>query len=190
MIPELYQEYRPNSIENARWGGTGRSADFTHPIDLGKTRGPEFGWSYFNPGRIDAKLAPEDFRVKLHEIDPRLEVSWHPLYERWVLFFRAPHIQHALSRGWARITICQYPDGTYMPLDQRLLAIAWDRSGRKNGNGKQYFDRILSEIRRDYVTKEKDHEDMVEQVAHDRWQYAKIKNIGLGSKFANHEAAD
>lgn len=192
MIPELYGEYRPDAVTGGEKHATGRVDQMSVPINMGKPQGPETSWNFFHPGRADVRLAPLTFRRQLHAIDPRLEVSWHPLHERWVCFFRQDDIKFWMCPGWKRLFMIQYPDGAYMPLDERTLGECWSRSPKVHaGEGRKYFERVVIENMRDQKRKEiRSHESDLEARARDQWRFAQIKNIGQGNKFANHEAAD
>lgn len=59
--------------------------------------------------------APEEFLRKLGEISSRLSVVWTPELERWVVWYKDP------DGGEHRITECKNEDGSYRPLDDRLI---------------------------------------------------------------------
>lgn len=189
MIPELYSEPRPGISGgklHMRDAGT-----VTVPIEKPRRIGPETSWSFFHPGRVDARFAPADFRRQLHELDPQLEVVWHPVHERWCVWAKNARITHWICAGWQLLFPVKYPDGSYLPLDARVLAAIVDRSGRKWGNGRIYWDRIQDEIRHDYVAGQRHRAEFVGQQGRDRWDFAQIK-VGYGpsngSKFTNHHA--
>lgn len=170
-------------------------------IPLGRTlarRGEErldqSPW-FFTPGDVDRVLGPEDFRAKLKEIDSRLEVVWHKVNERWVIWFHAPQeVKTPRLKGWKLIFPVQHPDGSYMPLDERTLAKVWDRTGRRYGSGLAYWNRVEAEYWREYDAKEATHKQYVRDVAGDRFDFAQIKismrGQSSGSKFANHHSGD
>lgn len=160
----------------------GTAGTFQVPIAKPKPVGPETSWGYFSPAKPDVRFGPDDFRRKLHEIDSTLEVVWHPVNERWVIWFRG-------AKGWRMLFPVQYAGSErYMPLDERTLAKVWDRSGRHWGSGRAYWDRIEAEITRDIQRKEDARRQEARDAADMQWDYRKIKNIGSGSKFANHHA--
>jgi hypothetical protein len=168
---------------------------FTTPVARPQSLGPEHSPYYFNPGRVDRLLAPEDFRRKLHELDPRLEACWHPVLERWQIWFHSPsEVTNPRMKGWKLIFRVEYPDGSYMPLDERTLAKAWDRSGRKWGSMSRYWDRVESEFWRASHRAHLEHKQIVRDIAGDRYDFAQIKvsmrGKSSGSKFANHHAGD
>jgi len=163
----------------------------TTPIARPTPKGPETSWNYFHPGRCDARFAPEPFRAEVKAIDPQLEVVWHPVYERWCVWVKNPHIQHWICAGWQMLFPVRYPDGSYMPLDQRTLATVYDRSPRKWGSAQKYFARIVDEIERDRHAATRTRESVVGQIARDHWHHAQIQ-VGYGpsngSKFSDHHA--
>lgn len=195
MLNDLYSEPTPverQQVKGGSWSSTGRSLPVSMSISRGSVRGPELSWNYFHPGRVDARFAPDAFRRRLHEVDERLEVVWHPIHERWVCFVRQPDIKFWMCPGWKRLFIVRYPDESFMPLDERTLGEAWSRHPKLyNYRGRDYFERVVLEhMREQRRTERKDYESDLEARARDQWRYAQIKNIGSGSKFADHEAAD
>jgi hypothetical protein len=171
---------------NARDIGT-----VTTPISKPKPLGPERSWHFFHPGRADAVLAPESFRRDVDAIDPQLRVVWHPVHERWCVWVKNPRITHWMCAGWQMLFPVRYGDGSYMPLDERTLATIYDRSPRKWGNGKIYFDRIVEEVKRDTDARQRHRGEYVGQIARDHWKHAQIQ-VGYGksngSKFSKHHA--
>lgn len=165
----------------------------TMPLTKPQAIGPETSWNFFHPGRVDARFAPADFRRQLAEIDPNLQVVWHPVKERWCVWAKNPHITHWICAGWQLLFPVKYPDGSYLPLDARTLAAIVDRSGRKWGNGRQYWDRIQDEIRHDYVAGQRRRSEFVGQQARDRFDFAQIKvgyGASNGSKFTQHHSGN
>lgn len=157
---------------------------FAVPVARSGPRGPEQSWHYFHPGRADVRLAPEEFRQALHDVDPRLECVWHPIHERWFVWAKNPRIRYHLCAGWQPLFPVMYPDGSYAPLDRRTLAEAWARSPRVAGKGSEHFKRVEAEITREkeaYVKQR--HQNKADQ-AGEWFDYRQIKNIGSGSKFA------
>lgn len=163
------------------------------PIAAPKAGDPASATRYFSPNRGGVRFGPEWFRRELHEIDPRLEVTWHPLMERWLIWAKNPEITFWMHPGWQLLFPVQsHPSGAYLPLDARTLAKVYDRSPRKWGNGKQYFDRIVSETRRDYERQQNDRRQHVRDAAGEQYDHAQISvsmcGKSNGSKFANHHA--
>ncbi len=194
-MQELYSEYRPDRPVS---GGRVRQralpgSAFSVPVDRpASIPSRAESWSYFHPNRVDVRYGPDWFRREIHAIDPKLEVTWHPIHERWLVWARNPLITHWMCPGWQLLFPVQTSDGRYVPLDQRTLAKVYDRSPRKWGSARQYYDRIMDEVRRDYVKKERAHREIVAQNARDGWDFAQIKvsmaGPSSGSKFANHHA--
>jgi len=129
--------------------GFGRSETFTQPIARPPKLGPETHSWYFHPFRPDIKFGPVSFRRKLHQIAEGLEVTWNPIKERWVIWKRDPKINHPICQGWKLITTVEAADGSYMPLDERILALLFERSAKKHGNLWEYWLRVEQEMARD-----------------------------------------
>ncbi len=179
----LISEHRPDlPVRGGKLQAVGDAGEFRIPIAKPKPLGPETSWRYFSPARVDVQLGPEEFRRKLHDIDARLEVVWHPVNERWMIWFRD-------VKGWRLLFPVQYAGSErYMPLDERTIAKVWDRCGRRWGSGRAYWDRIEGEIMRDLQRREDTRRQEARDAADEQWEYRKIKNIGAGSKFTNHHA--
>lgn len=192
MFDELYSEHRPDI-----GGGKLRMRDagsVATPITKPKALAPETSWNFFHPNRVDARYAPAEFRAKVHAIDANLDVVWHPIQERWCVWVRNPRITHWMCKGWQMLFPVRYPDGRFMPLDERTLAAIFDRSARKWGNGVEYWNRIQDEIRHDRQQGIKNREAMIGQQARDRFDFAQIKvsmaGPSSGSKFTTHHSGN
>ncbi len=150
--------------------------------------GPETSSWYFNPNRIGALEAPLSFRERLREVDPDglIDIRWHPINERWHVFYRKPGFTHKICSGWVLLFIVQYGDGSYMPLDERTLARLYSASAAKWGDGKQYWLAIQREFEREQERKERNANQQAVDAAMPYFEYSKIKNIGSGSKFAEY----
>ena len=169
--------------------GKRRVNPFTHPISRPKRLGPEHNPWFWHPNRVDVQFAPDDFRQQIKEIDPSYEVTWNPIRERWQVFARAPKINHPICQGWKLVFVVEI-GGEHIPLDNRTLAKAWDRSARKWGNPNAYFEAILNEIEAAEKTRERDRKRENDAGSGDYFDYMKIKNIGHGSKFVNHHSGN
>jgi hypothetical protein len=145
---------------------------------------------FWSPSRYGVRFAPEPFRSELHRLHPQLECTWHPLRERWIVWYQDPTITYALCRGWKLVLVVQTSWGAYVPLDARVFAVLHERSGFQLKNGAQYFDRICREIERetDALARHREADDDAKTSA--QWDATLIKNIGHGSKFARHHAGD
>lgn len=157
---------------------------FRIPLRNPEAVSPEYLFQYFHPQFAGIREVPEPWRTRVREIDPRLRVVWHPVRERWVVWFQEPTAANPYSRGWKLVLPWENPyDGSYLPLDERLLATIWARSSRKTP-GMQYWERIQSEVIRDRMKKEQERQQLSRDIAGDYFDYRQIKNIGLGNKFA------
>ena len=143
---------------------------------------------YWYPQRVGVKFGPEGFRKRLHEIHEGLEITWHPIRERWQVWTRLPRVQFHLCPGWMLLFNVETSEGEYCPLDERTLAAVFERSGKKWGNGLNYWNRIESEHRRDADAKQQSRDDATDDRSSEQWEYMKIKNIGHGSKWTNHHS--
>lgn len=141
---------------------------------------------FWNPSQGGVRFAPDDYRAKLHAIDPELDITWDNYNERWNVWVKNPKLAASLNRGWTLLFILRYADGSYMPLDERCLARVYEISAQKWGNGKQYFDAIQREWDRDKEKAELERKQEVNDTSGDYYDFMKIKNIGQGNKFTNH----
>lgn len=173
----------PALLSGGRWAATHSDktglGEWRIPLKNPPKLGPETNWTYFPPSRVDSRPAPAWFLEKLHEIDPRLSCNWHPVRERWVIWFREDN-KWRMIMPWAN----PYRDWAYLPLDERCLANVWDRCGRVHGSGLKYWERIEAEVWRDIAARDKARHDLVNDVSGDYYDYRQIKNIGQGNKFA------
>jgi len=147
---------------------------------------------WFHPGRPETRSRTPDpiFQRKLDQDFPGIHVNWHPLKQRWQVWTRSNRVQTPYCRGWLLLFTLEDEQGDYVPLDERTLVVIWDRSARRWGNGKQYFNRIESEIAHEKRLRAAAHDDERDYKAGEYWDYTKIKNIGSGSKFTRHHAGD
>ena len=148
--------------------------------------GPEYNPWWWNPSRPEAGRAPRWFADKLEAVDPTLELTWNKLTQRWQVWARKDRLQNPICRGWQLLFIHQDSDGSYLPLDERLLARLFSASADRWGNAKEYFRSVEREIER---RREKQHaaslQDSIDR-AMTVFDYSQIKNIGKGSKFATY----
>jgi hypothetical protein len=169
----------PNGIGGRKVG------NISQPLSTEKV-GPEHSPWYWNPNRVGVKFAPDWFLTKLHDLDPDLTITWSPIHENWIVWMKSPRIQSPLCTGWALLFIVKESDNSYRPLDERIFARLFSASARKWGKGRDYFLAIEREMERDREKKEKNRNDDVRHSAGEYYDFMKIKNIGKGSKFANH----
>jgi hypothetical protein len=148
--------------------------------------GPEQLLWYWHPDRIGAGSAPEWFKTKLAEIDQDLTVTWSPIHERWLVWNRNYKVQSKWCSGWTLLFPVRDQDGSYLPLDERVLARIYAASVHTWSNAKKYFDAIEREWERDREKAKENRADDVKHSAGEYYDYMKIKSYGHGSKFANH----
>lgn len=164
-----------------------RPGQFTQAIAKPRKLGPETNPWFWNPARIGIKLAPVEFRAKLHEFAPEVEVTWNPITERWQVFTRSEKFSHPICQGWKLLWIHQL-NGEYIPLDERLFARLYSASVLAHGSAKEYFLRIQAEQERDDRKREELHRQEAIDIAMPFYEHSQIKNIGKGSKFSTYHA--
>ena len=149
---------------------------------------------FWHPNRFGVEFAPESFRQQLREIHHDLEATWHPLRERWLVWYKRPRIQHHRSKGWLLLFVVEDSSGQYVPLDTRALAACYEQSGFKWGSGKKYWARVEEESQREQMERDADREQELSDVGSDRWDHTRIqvsmRGHSSGSKFVNHHAGD
>ena len=176
--------------------GTDRSVGgFKAPVRGQAGRlGPEHNWWFWNPNRVGARPAPDWFQAKLREVDPEgfVDVRWNPIAERWAAFYRKPNLHHNICSGWQLLMKVQHDDGSYMPLDERLLAALYAASGRKWGNGREYFLAIEREMERDRAAKERRQKQEAVDLAMPTYEHSQISvsmaGQSNGSKFSKYHS--
>lgn len=149
---------------------------------------PEWGLFYWHPDRFGVQLGPDWFRRKLKDIHPDLEVTWHPLRQRWQVWYKRDRITSPLCPGWLRLFTVETSWGEFVPLDERVFAAVYQVSARAFGDGAQYWKRIEAEMKRDAEAAEKRSDLAARDFAGERYEWGKIKNIGPGSKFSNYHS--
>jgi len=192
--PLYTSEDRPDRpVTGGSWASTGDVGDIPITPTKPQALDPAQSLHYFGPNRFGVQFGPPAFRRDLHAIDPRLEVTWHPLAERWLIWVQQPEVTFWMHPGWSLLFPVQsHPSGAYLPLDARTLAKVWDRSPRKWGSGAAYYERIVQEVRRDYARQQANRQQHVRDVAGDVYDHAQISvsmcGPSNGSKFTNHHA--
>ena len=162
---------------------------FSEPIKKLDPVGPEENPWFWNPGRAGVVSAPDWFMKKVRDVDPDgfVRIVWNPIRERWQVWARDYKVNHKICQGWKLLFVVEF-DGEYVPLDNRTLAVLYQRSGRKWGNLHEYWLAVEQAMERDRELAARNRNDDVQHSAGDYWDYMKIKNIGSGSKFANHHS--
>ena len=154
------------------------------------TRDPEWEWSFWHPDRQGVKRAPAADLKTLHAFHPDLSATWHPLKERWLVWYRKPSIQHHLCPGWLLLFVWEHAvTETYLPLTIDLvIANCYARSRMLFPNGEVYLQRLLDEAERTKAAETARDQDEVQQRSKSYYDYTKIKSIGRGSKSALHDS--
>lgn len=154
--------------------------------------GPEVNPWWWSPSNVSAVFGPDDFRKRLKDIGHELEVTWSPIAERWLIFCRAPRVNHKICQGWRLLFINQEADGSFLPLDERVFARIYAASTYSHGSAVKYFDRVVEEMRRDKEAREaKDSADQID-MAMPWFDHAQIQVSGFGkssgSKFSTYHS--
>jgi hypothetical protein len=150
----------------------------------------EASLQFWHPNRFGVRFAPALFRDRLQAMHPDLDATWHPLKERWLVWYRRPRIQ----QGWLLLFVAEDSQHHYVPLDERILAACYEQSGFKWGSGKAYWARIEGEAERDQAARDVAREQGLDDAGSDHWDHTKIQismcGHSSGSKFVNHHAGD
>lgn len=177
----MLTRYAPTSSIGAR-----KTPPFRAPLVKPAIPLPETSSWYWNPGRAGIRFAPEWFLSQVRAFDPDITITWDICQERWLVWMRNPKLHIPLCSGWTLLFPVRYPDGSYMPLDERIFARLYAASVRRWGNGKRYFDAVEREYERDREQAERSRNDDVKYSAGEYFDYMAIKNIGAGNKFSKH----
>jgi hypothetical protein len=170
----------------------GRKSDDQVRLPLSKSKAPsrEASLQWWHPNRFGVRFAPDDFRSRLQIMHPDLDVTWHPIKERWLVWYRRPRIKS----GWLLLFVAEDSQHQFVPLDERIFAAVYEQSGMKWDSGKAYWARIEEEAQRDKARQDADREQGLEDAGSDHWDHTKIQvsmcGHSSGSKFVNHHAGD
>lgn len=148
---------------------------------------------FWHPDREGVEKCPEDFVARLREVggdDLRIcrPPAGAPIRSRcWLVWYRKPEITHWLSPGWMLLIAWHHPSTQEpLPLDNRILAQLYLQSAKRFGNGRKYFDHIMSMMQDDENRRNADRHEYRNVRSSDYYEFQKIKNIGKGNKFARH----
>ena len=174
--------------------GYDKGQDFSVPLAKGEAPPVEDSPSFWHPQRFGVKYAPNAFRKRLRLIHPDLDATWHPLRERWLVWYRRPRIAHRVAPGWLLLFIAETSTHEYVPLDERVLAAVYEQSGFKWGSGKKYWARVEEEAKREKELADDSRNQHVHDVGGDYYDHTKIqvsmRGHSSGSKFVEHHAGD
>ena len=147
---------------------------------------------YWHPDRVGVQPAPEAVRREIAAIHPDLRVVKPPAgapmdCKPWIVWYRNPDVKHPLCPGWSLVFVWEFADTkTPKPLDNRLYANIYAVDGRRFGSALKYFNGCVDEISRDRQKAKAQSQALTQSMSNDVEQYRKIKNIGMGNKFALH----
>ena len=80
---------------------------------------------FWHPQRFGVMFGPDRFRKKLKGIHADLDVTWHPIQHRWLVWYRRPRIMNKLCPGWLMVFVVEDSEQRYVPLDDRALAAVY-----------------------------------------------------------------
>lgn len=168
-----------------------RTETFRQPIAKPAKVGPEVNPWFWNPNLPGVRTAPPSFKERLwREVGDDVEITWNPIRERWMVWERAPRIQHPICRGWKLLFLHEGPDKEYLPLDERVFARLFYASVMVQGSGREYFNRIVAEMERD---REKAKEQALQDTIDEAMPFFDHSQISVsmrghsnGSKFATY----
>jgi hypothetical protein len=153
---------------------------------------PETNPWWWNPGRMGVEFAPADFRRKLKELGEELECTKDPIRGYWMLWAKAPRLQHKICQGWRLLFVNRGPNGEHIRLDERVFARLYAASVLSTGSAKGHFERIKREMERDEERKERQHQQDTIDLAMPSWEHSQIKvsmrGKSNGSKFSTYHA--
>jgi hypothetical protein len=149
---------------------------------------------FWHPDRPGVEAAPDSVRLALTKIHPKLRcvrppagAPIHTGYHPWIVWFENPTITQALSPNWLLVFVWDNPDTHEpLPLDNRLYANCYMRDPRMFKNGLDYFDGCVRTMTREQDRAKATTNDETYQRQKGLRDYQKIKNIGMGNKFALH----
>lgn len=154
-----------------------------------KKIGPEQSPWFWTPDKGVGRKADPLFAKQLKELGEELAVSWNPIIERWQVWSRSPRINQKICQGWLLLFVVKGEDGSYRPLDERVLARLAAASVLEHGSGKAYFARVKAEMERDQEIADRDHDNERNDIADSWFNHQQIK-VGYGkssgSKFSDY----
>lgn len=169
-----------------------RAPTFKQAIAKPTIPGPETSPWFWNPNNVSVKFGPPDFAKKLEELDPNLKVTWDPIHDNWLLWNRKDSFQSKYCRGWLLLFPVREPDGSYRPLDDRVLARLYQASADKWGSARKYFDAMEREQIRAKEKREKAALQDTIDIAMESFNHSQIsisqRGKSSGSKFATYHS--
>lgn len=145
--------------------------------------------TYWVPGRASdpvtvGRNTVNEFRAKLREIEPTLDVAWNPVAGQWGLWCKKPSIKTEWCRGW-KLLFELNPD----QLDDRVLVALYQSDAERFGGAKQMYERYLAERQREQQRADARHSQEARDWANAYFDHTRPQ-VGYGhsngSKFAEH----
>lgn len=128
----------------------------------------------------DGPTPPAHIVRRLKAVWPTIEVRWNRQLDRWELH---DHHPRALTSGDTHVMTIEEEDGTYRPLDERIVHALQKLASRANGmRAKQWWvEKDNRDAEAAAVAEEKAHRNRVDQMLDDpRWRKA-IRAVRDGS---------
>jgi len=146
---------------------------------------------WWHPNRPGVRMGPAWFDKMAHEVDENVAVTWSGWHQRWLVWLKAPQFNHPVCWGWKLLFVVREDDGSYRPLDERVLARLYSASMKKWGTAKKYFDAYQREQARDKEVRDKDNWNDTLSQAMESFEHSQIK-VGYGpssgSKFSDYHS--
>jgi hypothetical protein len=145
---------------------------------------------YWHPNRAGVEQAPAWFAERLAAISPDVAVvrppDRAPVPSAWLVWYRRPRVTHRLCPGWLLLFPWTAPDGTPLPLDNRVLANLYLRSSRAFGSAVGYWDHCARQMQAERESTERDYTRNRQDQQREFAKSHRITNLGAGNKFALH----
>mgnify|MGYP001592822085 CR=1 FL=1 len=160
------------------------------PLDVGAL------FEYWHPDRDGVEQASASVAAHIFAIHPGLRLVRPPAgapmpTHPWLVWMQKATIRHRLCPGWKLLFAWETSgdDGQAprpLPIDNRLFATIYLRDRRHFPNAVNYFDDIVTDIKRRKAAREAKDRNERHDIAADLQAHKKIKNIGPGNRFALH----
>jgi len=121
----------------------------------------------------------EAFRQRLKGLHPSLDLSWHPIREKWQIWIRNPDITQPWCAGWHRLIFCD-PD----QLDDITIAALFKSYPHLFGKAETTYREFMEKRRKAEERFEKQQDQYIQDRVRDIIWKGKIRNIGDGSRFS------
>jgi len=100
---------------------------------------------------------------RLKDYDSKLDVKWHPQKERWAIVRRVPD-KHNLYDKEILITHVTNPDGSYRPLDERVLTLLKQSDHYQRGS-RAVIEEMIDNQKKQELSHQRDTRNTMESIA-------------------------